>query len=144
MDNAGCNKRKACGFEADEIEEVVEIEEAVKHSRTSEQALRELENLDRGLLAVNFNNYRNYIHWTLPQYYFQKYVPGFERRNWILPQELQEWLATSFNAGAGRFGCKSLVMYGGSRIGKTEWARSLGRHTYWQGVIDPKRWDALW
>jgi hypothetical protein len=34
------------------------------------------------------------------------------------------------------------VLYGGSRVGKTEWVRSLGRHTYWQGVIDPKRWDA--
>ncbi|PKK61575.1 hypothetical protein RhiirC2_791614 [Rhizophagus irregularis] len=79
MDNDGRNKRKVCGFEADEIEE------AVKRSRTSEQALRELENLNRGLLAANFNNYKNYIRWTLPQYDFQEYVPDFERRNWILP-----------------------------------------------------------
>lgn len=32
-------------------------------------------------------------------------------------------------------------MVGPSRIGKTEWARSLGRHMYFNGLFDLKQWD---
>ena len=36
---------------------------------------------------------------------------------------------------------KSLFLGGPTRIGKTEWARSLGRHVYWNGTIDASMWD---
>ncbi|CAB4376172.1 unnamed protein product [Rhizophagus irregularis] len=117
MDNAGRNKRKVCGFEADEIEE------AVKRSRTSEQALRELENLNRGLLAANFNNYKNYIRWTLPQYDFQEYVPDFERRNWILPPHhlMQALVALVIN----RWCCMAVPGF------LNAWKQILGKKNGW-------------
>jgi len=31
---------------------------------------------------------------------------------------------------------KSLILVGRSRTGKTEWARSIGAHTYWNGYYD--------
>jgi len=30
----------------------------------------------------------------------------------------------------------ALVLYGPSRMGKTAWARSLGRHNYWKGALN--------
>jgi len=36
---------------------------------------------------------------------------------------------------------KSLVLVGPSRTGKTEWARSLGKHMYWNGMINLDDWD---
>ena len=36
---------------------------------------------------------------------------------------------------------KSLWLVGPSRIGKTEWARSLGNHIYWNGSIDLGTWS---
>lgn len=36
---------------------------------------------------------------------------------------------------------KCLWLVGPSRTGKTEWARSLGRHIYWNGSIDLGVWD---
>lgn len=33
---------------------------------------------------------------------------------------------------------KSLVLYGGSRLGKTSWARSLGNHLYFEKMISAK------
>lgn len=44
---------------------------------------------------------------------------------------------------------KSLIVVGASRIGKTEWARSLGAHCYWNGYFDLATWNpsaeyAIW
>lgn len=36
---------------------------------------------------------------------------------------------------------KSLVIWGASRLGKTEWARSLGHHMYFNGLFDLGEWD---
>lgn len=36
---------------------------------------------------------------------------------------------------------KTLVLIGDSRLGKTQWARSLGRHIYWNGMIDMETFD---
>jgi len=37
--------------------------------------------------------------------------------------------------------CKSLFLGGPTRTGKTEWARSLGKHVYWNGLINIDTWD---
>lgn len=36
---------------------------------------------------------------------------------------------------------KSLILYGETRTGKTHWARSLGRHMYFNGMFDMSLWD---
>src|SRR5207302_2674129 len=35
----------------------------------------------------------------------------------------------------------SLLLIGETRTGKTEWARSLGRHIYWNGLHNLAKWD---
>lgn len=37
---------------------------------------------------------------------------------------------------------RSLILVGKSRTGKTEWARSLGRHVYYNGLFNLDDWDA--
>lgn len=34
-----------------------------------------------------------------------------------------------------------LVMWGPTRLGKTEWARSLGKHIYWRNNVNLDEWD---
>lgn len=36
---------------------------------------------------------------------------------------------------------RSLILVGVSRLGKTEWARSLGPHMYWNGYFDLSLWN---
>lgn len=36
---------------------------------------------------------------------------------------------------------RGLILIGGTRLGKTEWARSLGRHMYWCGQFNLDDWD---
>lgn len=66
------------------------------------------------------------------------YVPEYERGTFNVPPELNEWADTT---RFDRYRPKSLVLCGPSRIGKTEWARSLGRHTYWYGQPNIDTWD---
>lgn len=36
---------------------------------------------------------------------------------------------------------KSLILYGPTRLGKTEWARALGKHMYFNGMFNLDDWD---
>jgi len=54
-----------------------------------------------------------------------------------LPQELIDWRDNGRITGSRP---QSLILCGPSRTGKTEWARSLGRHTYWYGQINIDTW----
>lgn len=66
------------------------------------------------------------------------YVSPYDR--FIIPNELQEWLTDHFLSDQRRK--KSLFLIGPSKLGKTEWARSLGRHMYFNGATNFKDdWD---
>lgn len=66
------------------------------------------------------------------------YEPEFT--NFLCPDALQEWhagnLVGPFNKGQRRI---SLILISPSRFGKTEWARSLGPHLYFNGMFDLSR-----
>lgn len=67
------------------------------------------------------------------------YVSPFTE--FILPFEVQEWLDNEFNSEKRRK--KSLVLIGPSKLGKTEWARSLGEHMYFNHLANFKEdWNA--
>lgn len=72
------------------------------------------------------------------EYYFQsppeQYVPDYS--SFVIPNELVEWKSEFQKVRP-----KSLVLYGPSRVGKTQWARSLGRHTYYKNFLDFGSWD---
>lgn len=55
-----------------------------------------------------------------------------------VPTELTEWFTQS-KVGPRPL---SLILHGRSRLGKTEWARSLGRHMYFNGYFNLDDWDS--
>jgi len=80
-----------------------------------------------------------------------EYVPVFSAFN--IPDILEAWLCGSLQRPfwSGRF--TGLFLIGPTRTGKSEWARSLGLHTYWQSmfaldeyrggicIFDDVKWD---
>jgi len=57
-----------------------------------------------------------------------------------LPQELMDWMGANF-ARPRPDRPKSLILVGGTRLGKTIWARSLGNHVYWNNNFRLDTWD---
>lgn len=51
--------------------------------------------------------------------------------------ELQQWIDQMDEADRP----KSLILIGDSRTGKTEWARSVGHHMYWNSCFNLDKWD---
>lgn len=64
-----------------------------------------------------------------------EYTPEFT--NFNVPPELVEW-TSQLEVGTRP---KSLILYGGSRLGKTEWARSLGKHMFFSNFFNLEQWD---
>ncbi|QCX35057.1 replication-associated protein [Blackfly DNA virus 19] len=59
-----------------------------------------------------------------------------------ITSRMQLWESQRKNSVCNRLDRpKSLFVQGPSRTGKTEWARSLGKHMYWNGMIDITNWD---
>jgi hypothetical protein len=56
-----------------------------------------------------------------------------------VPQELQEWKCMNIDETPER--PMSLLLIGDTRTGKTEWARSLGVHVYWNMTHDLAKWN---
>lgn len=67
----------------------------------------------------------------------EEYEPKWTEFPW-LPQECREWVAEEM-AKTDR--PKTLVLWGPSRTGKTEWARSLGSHNYFNGLFNIDDFD---
>jgi hypothetical protein len=57
-----------------------------------------------------------------------------------LPQAVIDWTADSLNRGRNDRPL-ALFLIGPTRLGKTEWARCLGRHMYFNGMFDLRNWD---
>lgn len=55
-----------------------------------------------------------------------------------VPDELRGWTESELGNSERP---KTLWLVGKSRLGKTEWARSLGCHIYWNGHIDLGTWN---
>ncbi|UDN67454.1 replication-associated protein [robinz virus RP_389] len=64
---------------------------------------------------------------------------GRRRDEFLEPDELREWARMSLEEGGER--PLSLLLCGASRLGKTQWARSLGPHMYMCGQFNLDDWD---
>lgn len=77
---------------------------------------------------------------TAPKQQYQSRFKSFAN----VPPELQQWYINNvvgpFNLG---FRPQSLILVGPSRLGKTEWARSLAPHVYFNQTVDFKEWLAV-
>jgi len=90
-------------------------------------------------VAKSFNSIKNYAEFLFPQEEFPVYTPPeWCNKAWSLPRELIDWKSNEFNK---KDRPKCLVLVGPSRLGKTQWARSLGRHMYWRGCTNVTKWD---
>lgn len=78
------------------------------------------------------SNLESYAEKKYDQAALPTHVVNPNYRPWNLPQPLQRWVDQRLEPDRPR----SLILCGGSRLGKTEWARSLGPHTYWNGLFD--------
>lgn len=67
-----------------------------------------------------------------------EYESEFVFNDLHLPQDLIQWRDVARFDGTRPM---SLILCGPSRTGKTEWARSLGPHTYWYGQINIDTWN---
>lgn len=69
------------------------------------------------------------------------YVPAHTRQSFTkVPEELDDWIRCNLDCPQPERP-RCLVLVGPSRLGKTEWARSLGRHMYFNGMFMQDLWD---
>lgn len=69
------------------------------------------------------------------------YVPAHPRESFTkVPQELDDWVRCNLDCPQPERP-RCLVLVGPSRLGKTEWARSIGRHMYFNGMFMQDLWD---
>nr|WAE42581.1 MAG: replication associated protein [Cressdnaviricota sp.] len=68
-----------------------------------------------------------------------KYVGRYT--SFTIDTTLSDWFVGNYLMPRATDRPKSLYLVGPSRIGKTEWARSLGPHVYWNGMCNLAVWD---
>lgn len=89
--------------------------------------------------AKSFNNIKACANHLFPEDEFPPYVaPAWCNKGWNVPEALTRWKREEMQK-LDRPKC--LVLVGPSRLGKTQWARSLGRHMYWRGTTNVTKWD---
>ncbi|ADW10639.2 replication-associated protein [Sida micrantha mosaic virus-[snap bean:Brazil:2003]] len=69
----------------------------------------------------------------------EPWAPPFRLSSFTnVPDEMQEWADDYFGRGSAARPLRpiSLIVEGGSRTGKTMWARALGPHNYFSGHLD--------
>nr|AIY32732.1 replication-associated protein [Chickpea chlorotic dwarf virus] len=73
----------------------------------------------------------------------EAYVSPFTESDLRCHEDLAQWRDTHLYQDERRPGARipSLYICGPTRTGKTTWARSLGRHNYWNGTIDFTTYD---
>lgn len=86
------------------------------------------------------NHYINAKEMCQDQYGRRKseYVPAYTIFNNVPPRALS-WVDCQLHGNIER--PLALILIGKSRTGKTEWARSLGRHMYFCNYFDLSQWD---
>lgn len=105
---------------------------------TSNEFLSHIRRNDPSNFVNNFERLQyfasvNYVP-TIPEY-----IGDFE--DFVVPDVLLEWYNENLARPRIRGRSRSLFLCSPSKWGKTEWARSLGTHMYFNGFVDWKRWN---
>jgi len=111
---------------------------AVYRAATAEPDYRTAMEIIRTALPSEY--YRSFTNIRAALSYKDK-APGYSRQlefGWRLPNAITDWLGTEFTK-VERARC--LVLIGGTRLGKTAWARSLGKHMFWRGQVNLGSWE---
>nr|QTE03573.1 MAG: replication-associated protein [Tarsiger cyanurus CRESS-DNA-virus sp.] len=90
--------------------------------------------------AKSFCNIKAAANHLFPEEIFPPYIaPKWCNKAWDIPAALSQWVREELPKQDRP---KCLVLVGPSRLGKTQWARSLGRHMYWRGTTNVTKWDS--
>lgn len=100
------------------------------------------------MYANRYYNWTGFINATYPKKPRNTYLANPDY-HFMLPANLALWKACSFDIFITNvlrnkepwYRPKSLVLIGASRTGKTEWARSLGNHMYFNNLLNLDDWD---
>ena len=111
-----------------------------------------LERLAQDGFSARFaNHFNNWISYIRRRYQETRRIPfrsDFLHSSWKLPEALVMWKMSCLDGWKTM--CisnnewhrpRSLILIGPSRSGKTEWARSLGHHMYFNNLINLDDWD---
>ena len=97
--------------------------------------------------ANRFFNWSGFIKATFPSRDKEVYKPNPSYK-FLLPSALCLWKACCFDVwieamkrGDPWYRPRNLVLIGPTRSGKTEWARSLGKHMYFNNLLNLDDWD---
>lgn len=114
-----------------------EVMERAVATGSRKDAISILRSENFGKLATSFINIRACINHFIPEEEKQSFVykPIFA---WKLPTGIQDWLTHEFTKTER---CKLLILSGPTRLGKTNWARSLGPHMFWRNEVNFGQWD---
>jgi len=100
-------------------------------SKTKEEARLVITDLDPTRWFCNYYNIEAALSHLFPKPPPADYSSSFT--SFIVPALLANWNENERH----RHRPLALVLWGPSRLGKTQWARSLGKHDYLKGEIDP-------
>lgn len=96
--------------------------------------------------ANHWLNWSSFIKRMYPEEPKEDYISSYCASDFILPEQLTMWKfrfngwIDSMHAGEWTRP-NSLILIGPSRCGKTEWARSLGKHMYFNNLLNLDDWD---
>lgn len=100
-----------------------------------------LDNVKRHCTRDAIMNWRNIEYFAAKHYHQEEpeYVPTFANETFTnVPQICLDWYNDNVVNFTGPGRPKSLFLCGPTRIGKTAWARSLGKHIYWNNCLNIK------
>ena len=111
------------------------FQEAVQSSSTADECLNTLKESATRDFFMGFNNVRAAAQYIFPkeEEYDQRSRYEFSDEN--LPRALIEWRDEVFGPNPPDRP-KTLILVGPTRMGKTQWSRSLGNVCYWENMID--------
>lgn len=97
-------------------------------------------------LANHWLNWSSFIKKMYPDSVKEDYISNYSASDFILPEQLTMWkfrfMGWIDNMKRGEWERpRSLILIGPSRCGKTEWARSLGKHMYFNNLLNLDDWN---
>lgn len=107
----------------------------ITNADTEEEFWRLAGDLAPRQLACNFNSLHSFAKWKYKPVE-EPYESPYTEDQYDLSAypEIAAWRDTHLRNNDPHVRGKSLVLWGGTRTGKTEWARCLGRHAYFCGM----------
>lgn len=123
----------------EEEENLPRAERVCRRALQADRRETALEIIEQGAPSLLFRSFFG-IQALLQQRFPERETPFVYKPHyaWNLPQALADWTRVEYRKSER---AKCLILVGPSRLGKTNWARSLGPHMFWRGQVNYGAWD---